>query len=186
MKPTAFIVAVLAALAVAGGAEAYALVTYGSLPSASTRPASGGIGTLNVYVMDAPPASQNWSHVYVTFNLVQTHEANDTAWKNITVSTATIDLLSVKTVPALLGGATLSAGMYTQLRIVVESAWGVNATGVKFNFTVPSNVLKTDDPFNVTTGETTNLVVDLDLTHAIVWTDQGYFLTPVIGSVSDT
>lgn len=184
MKPTALIVAALAALVAAAGATGYALVIHGSLPSASTPLAWGGVGTLNVYVTDAPPASQNWSHVFVTFSLVQTHAANETAWKNITVSKATVDLLSVKTVPDLLGGATLAAGQYTQLRIVVESAWGVNETGQKFNFTVPSTVLKTDQPFNVTTGETTNLVVDIDLTHAIVWTDMGYLLTPVIGSVT--
>jgi Domain of unknown function (DUF4382) len=186
MKPTAIVVAILAALVAAGGTAGYALVTHGSLPFASAPGGSGGVGTLNVYVTDAPPASQNWSHVYVTFSLVQTHAANDSAWQNISVTQATVDLLGVKTVPAFLGGATLPAGMYTQLRIVVGSAWGVNETGQKFNFTVPSNVLKTTDPFNVTTGETTNLVVDINLSHAIVLTAQGYILTPVIASVQSS
>ena len=203
MKTTAFAVSVLAILLAAAGVAGYVVVAHGSLPFASAPAPSGanGMGTLSVYVTDTPPANATtgnetagnatssnvtWSHVYVTFAVLQAHEANDSndsGWHNMTVS-STIDLMSVKTVSALLGSAQLPAGNYTQLRIVVEKAWGVTSTGKSYNFTVPSGDLRTDDPFTVATGQTASLTLDVNLSHSIVWTDMGYVFTPVIGSIA--
>jgi len=198
MKSTAFAVSVLAMLIAVAGVAGYMVVAHGSLPFASAPASAGGVGTLNVYVTDAPPANVTpvnetpgnvtWSHVYVTFALLQAHEANATnesGWHNVTVS-QTIDLMSVQTASALLGSAQLPAGEYTQLRIVVEKAWGVTSTGTSYNFTVPSGDLKTDDPFTVATGQTASLTLDVDLSHSIVWTATGYVFTPVIGSIESS
>ena len=215
MKTTAFAVSVLALLIAVAGVAGYVVVAHGSLPFASApAPSSaGGVGTLNVYVTGTSPANATagnetsgnqtagnqtsgdltvgnvtWSHVYVTFTLLQAHQANDTndsGWRNISVSN-TVDLLSVKTAGALLGSAQLPAGNYTQLRIVVEKAWGVTSNGQSYNFTVPSGVLKTDDPFTVSTGQMSSLTLDVNLSHSIVWTDMGYLFTPVIGSIQSS
>lgn len=195
MKSTAFAVSVLAMLVAVAGVAGYMVVAHGSLPFASAPSSAGGVGTLNVFVTDAPPANVTpangtsgnvtWSHVYVTYAVLQAHEANasnESGWHNISVS-QTIDLMSVKTASALLGSAQLPAGMYTQLRIEVVKAWGVTSTGKTFTFTVPSGDLKTDDPFTVTTGQTASLTLDVNLSHAIVWTAHGYLFTPVIGSI---
>ena len=196
MKSTAFAVSVLAMLLAVAGVAGYMVVAHGSLPFASAPASAGGMGTLDVFVTDAPPANVTpangtpgnvtWSHVYVTFAVLQAHEANATnesGWHDFNVS-QTIDLMSVKTASALLGSAQLPAGEYTQLRIVVEKAWGVTSTGKSYNFTVPSGDLKTDDPFTVATGQTTSLTLDVNLSHSIVWTAMGYVFTPVIGSIS--
>ncbi len=200
MQKTAFAVSVLALLMAVAGVAGYAVVAHGSLPFAPAPTSAGGMGTLNVFVTSASPASDTgnetaanatssnvtWSHVYVTFTVLQAHEANDSnnsGWHNVSVSN-TIDLMSVKTVSALLGSAQLPAGQYTQLRIVVEKAWGVTSTGKSFVFTVPSGDLRTDDPFTVTVGQTASLTLDVNLSHSIVWTAMGYVFTPVIGSIS--
>ena len=208
MKATAFVVSVLALLVAVAGVAGYVLVAHGSLPFASAPSGANGMGTLSVYVMDTSPTNATtgnetagnatagtmtvgnvtWSHVYVTFTVLQAHEANDSndsGWHNVTVSN-TVDLMSVKTAGALLGSAQLPAGQYTQLRIVVEKAWGVTSTGKTYDFTVPSGDLRTDDPFNVTLGQTSSLTLDLNLSHSIVWTDTGYLFTPVIGSVQSS
>ncbi len=201
MKKTAFAVSVLALLVAVAGIVGYAVVAHGSLPFASAPASANGVGTLNVFVTSAAPANETtgnetagnatssnvtWSHVDVTFTVLQAHEANDSndsGWHNVSASN-TIDLMSVKTVSALLGSARLPAGQYTQLRIVVVKAWGVTSTGKTYDFTVPSGDLRTDDPFSVTVGQTASLTLDVNLSHSIVWTDHGYLFTPVIGSIA--
>ncbi len=194
MKSTAFVVSVLAILIAAAGVAGYAVVAHGSLPFTSAPASANGMGTLNVFVTSTSPGNETadnatasnvtWSHVYVTFTVIQAEQANDSnnsGWHNMTVS-STIDLMSVKTVSALLGSTQLPAGQYNQLRIVVVKAWGVTSTEKSYDFRVPSGDLKTDDPFTVTTGQTASITLDVN-TH-IVWTDSGYVLTPVLGSVA--
>ena len=200
MKKTAFAVSVLALLVAVAGVAGYAVVAHGSLPFAPAPTSAGGMGTLNVFVTSTSPDNRTtgnetadnatssnvtWSHVYVTFTVLQAHvanDSNDSGWHNVSASN-TIDLMSVKTVSALLGSAQLPAGQYTQLRIVVDKAWGVTSTGQTYDFTVPSGDLRTDDPFSVTVGQTASLTLDVNLSHSIVWTDHGYQFTPVIGSI---
>jgi hypothetical protein len=154
------------------------------LPSGGTG--GGGFGSLAVYVQDAP-ASVNWTHLWVTFSRIQAHEANatnETGWFNVT-QTGTQDLAALTTVSQLLGTAKLPAGTYTQLRIDVSSATGLMENGTTVHFIVPSGVLKTDDPFNVTVGQTTSLTLDIDLSRSIVHADSGWLFLPVIGSVHE-
>lgn len=199
MKTTAFAVSVLALLMAVAGVAGYVVVAHGSLPFSSAPASASGMGTLNVFVTSTSPANETtgnetagnatvanvtWSHVYVTFTVIQAMQANDSnnsGWHNVSVSN-TIDLMSVKTMSALLGSTALPAGQYTQLRIVVEKAWGVTSTGKTYAFTVPSGDLRTDDPFTVTTGQTASLTLDVNA--HIVWTAMGYQLTPVIGSIT--
>ncbi len=172
------LVIVIAIVGVAG----YVFVAHGALPFGGA-PASANPGTLNVYVKDT---SANWTHVYVTFSSVQVHPANDTNetdWKTLSLKETTVDLASLKNVSELLGTASLSPGMYTQIRINVTAANGVMANGTKVNFTVPTGVLRTDEPFNVTSGGTTGLTVDIDLTRSIVEADGVWIFTPVLGSI---
>ncbi len=108
---------------------------------------------------------------------------NDSGWIPVTDVPTTVDLMSVKTVSALLGSASLKPGDYTQLRLNVTSVNGVMANGTTVTFTVPSGVLRTDDPFNITTGETTSLTLSFDLSRSIVDAGGRWIFTPVLGSV---
>jgi hypothetical protein len=51
-----------------------------------------------------------------------------------------------------------------------------------FNFTVPSGDLRVTHPFQVTKGQEAGVTLDIDLSHSIHWTSNGYLFTPVIGS----
>ncbi len=182
MKATLTVTLALAALLAVAGVAGYALVSHG--PAASTAPGSTGVGTLDVAIQDAPAA--NFSNVYVTFDQIAVHPAdagNASDWQTVNLTQRTVDLAAVKSVPQLLGSATLPVGEYTQLRIVVQSAQGVMTNGTKVNFIVPSGELKTADPFNITLGQTTSLTIDINLARSIVDANGTWIFTPVIGSV---
>ncbi len=183
MKATLAVALALAALLGMAGVAGYALVSHGFAPSGATA-ASGGVGTLDVAMQDAPSA--NFTHVWVTFSQIAVHPAdagNASDWEPMNVTQRTVDLESLNTVSALIGTATLKAGMYTQLRIVVQSVQGELQNGTKVNLTVPSGELKTADAFNITTGATTSLTIEMDLGRSIHETDGTWIFTPVLGAV---
>lgn len=181
MRTTHTVALTVAALVAVAGVAGYALLGPGVAPSGAP---GNGVGTLDVYLQDAPAA--NWSHVYVTFDVIQVHPAdagNASDWTNVSLAQRTVDLASLKSVSSLVGSATLKAGMYTQLRIVVASASGEMTNGTKVSFTVPSGELKTADPFNITTGQVTGLTIDINLSRSIVDAGSTWIFTPVLGSV---
>ncbi len=142
-------------------------------------------GALDVRVQDAPG---DWTHVNVTFTDVWIHEAgagNESGWHNVTLARTTVDLASFVNVSDLLASARFGPGKYTQIRIVVGSATGVMADGTNVVFTVPSGELKTTTPFEIRSGSTTTLTVDIDLSRSIVSTGTGsWTFTPVLGHIT--
>jgi hypothetical protein len=202
MKTALTITIGLAVLVAIAGVAALALVAPGALtaPFGGSNPNAGspsggpggenraGFGTLAVSVQDAP-ANVTWMHVWVTFSRIQAHEANatnDTGWFNVTTTTGMVDLVAVHNVAQLLGTATLPAAMYTQLRLNVTSVQGVMQNLTKVDFIVPSGVLKTDDPFNVTVGHLTALTLEIDLNHSIVHADDQWLFLPVFAAVQES
>ncbi len=185
MRPTLTMALVVAALVAVAGVAGYAVVAHGIAPSGAASETTS-VGTLNVYMQDAPAHNTTWSHIDVTFNMVQVHVAdagNDSGWITVRDVPTTVDLMSVKTVSALLGSSSLKAGDYTQLRLNVTSATGTMANGTTVEFFVPSSMLRTDDPFNITTGQSTSLTLNLDLSRSIVDAAGRWIFTPVLGSV---
>ncbi len=159
----------LAAMMVVGGGAAAFLFLYE--------------GSLAVYVRDAPGG---WAHVYVAFSAVSIHESGkgNASWVALSIAAGTVDLASLTNVSAFLASTRLAPGHFEQLRIDVSSASGVTSTGQTVAFTVPSGDLKTDEQFEIVSGKTTTLTLDVDLGHSIVKTSTGWIFTPVIGSVA--
>ncbi len=156
----------IAALVVIGGVAAYLFLYEGQVV---------------VRVMDA---TGDWEHVDVQFSAVYIHEANAAAdsWTRLPITAGTIDLASLTNVSEVLSSARLGPGHYTQIRINVTSATGTMLGGATVDFTVPSGELKTTQEFNVTSGKTTTLTVDIDLTRSIVELGNGtWIFTPVLG-----
>ncbi len=60
----------------------------------------------------------------------------------------------------------------------------MTSTGQTVAFTVPSEDLKTDDQFEIVSGKTTTLTLDVDLGRSILRTSTGWIFTPVIGSIA--
>lgn len=198
MRASLTLALALAALVAVAGVAGYAVMAHDFAPTGAAAGNVGSVGSLNVFMQDAP--ASNWSHVYVTYSVVQVHAADtgntssdggnvsasaDIAsdWSNVSLVQRTVDLASKTSVATLLGSATLKAGMYTQLRIVVQSVQGVMTNGTKVNFTVPSGELKTADAFNITVGQTTSMTISIDLSRSIVEAGNTWIFTPVLGSI---
>jgi len=165
----------IAAVVVLGGVGAYALI---SQPSTT--------GRVSILVKDLPA---EWTHVNVTFSEVKVHKAdagNESGWYNLTFATRTVDLAQLTNMSELLASGNVAAGKYTQIRIVVISANGLMTNGTAVEFKVPSGVLKTTHPFNVTAGHSETLTLDFDLSHSIVETSSGWTFKPVLGSITES
>ena len=145
----------------------------------------GETGTVSIYVKDLP---DDWIHMNVTFSEAKIHEAdagNDSGWHTLAIRNQTVDLASLTNVSALLASGNVSAGKYTQIRLVVVNVTGTMEDGSIVNFTVPSGELKTNHPFNVTADHTETLTLDFDLSRSIVHNSSGWIFKPVLGSITE-
>lgn len=146
---------------------------------------STGTATVSIYVKDLP---DDWTYVNVTFSEVKIHAAdagNESGWHTLELQTQTVDLASLTNMSELLASGNVSAGKYTQIRIVVEAVTGTMSDGTVVNFTVPSGELKTTHPFNVTDGDTQTLTLDIDLSRSITHDSSGWKFKPVLGSITE-
>src|SRR2546428_9858174 len=141
-------------------------------------------GSLDVAVQDESGA---WAHVWVTFTQVWVHEAGkseDVGWHNLTVAQASIDLASLVNVSKLLASARVGPGKYTEIRLGVIAATGKMLDATPAGFSVPSGDVKAVTPFEVRSGTTTKLTVDINLARSIVANGSGLTFTPCLGKIT--
>ena len=134
-------------------------------------------GNLDVAVQDDSGA---WADVWV-------HEAGkseDVGWHNLTVTQTSIDLASLVNVSELLASARVGPGKYTEIRLVVIAATGKMLDGTTVVFSVPSGDVKAVTPFEIRSGITTRLTVDINLARSIVANGSGWTFTPVLGQIT--
>ncbi len=116
----------------------------------------------------------------------ETNETNSASWITVFSGPKAIDLIAVKNVKELLGEATLDAGKYTQIRLIV-----VNATVIinetSHDVTVPSKAIKFIHPFNIETNKTTSLIFDFDADKSIVkaGNKDKYILKPTVKVITE-
>lgn len=152
-------------------------------------------GSASVYVKDAP--TDEFDEIHVVFTQVEVHaagakddngSANDTAgWKTLFEDAAgvDVDLLNASGAQAaFLGEADLASGKYTQVRIHVLRAYGMQ-DGAEVNITLSSGTLKLNHPFEVEADRETRIVLDFDLDRSLrqQGTDGAWRMTPVVGTV---
>jgi Domain of unknown function (DUF4382) len=136
--------------------------------------AGSGDGTLVMGVTDAPVA--NVSHIYVTIsNVALQSEGNATVSYNI--NSTQFDLLALTNVTEILGSNSIPAGNYTMIRFTVTSAVATIA-GTNVTLTVPSGEVKVPVHFQVKSGETTKVV--LDITAEMTNISAAHDLRPVV------
>ncbi len=153
-------------------------------------------GTLGVSLTDAPACG--YDAVNVTVVKVRVHQSSsasdtDAGWTDITLNPARkINLLSLTNgVLNNLGETPLTAGHYTQLRLVLDPNTAVGLTnsvvpsgGVETALVTPSAVqsgIKLINEFDVASGQRVDLVLDFDACRSIVKRGNGtYALKPVI------
>jgi hypothetical protein len=160
-------------------------------------PGTSGPGALRVALTDAPACG--FDQVNVTVDRVRVHQSStaadtDGGWVDVPVvgGPRKVDLLSLTNgVLMELGETTLTAGYYSQIRLVLASNDSVPMSntvkptgGVETEMKTPSaqqSGLKLINGFTVAPGAVTDIVLDFDACKSIVRRGNGSFgLKPVI------
>ncbi|MDO8644078.1 MAG: DUF4382 domain-containing protein, partial [bacterium] len=158
-------------------------------PSAEDIAASQPItGQIRVTMHDAPIEDKKVSHVYITIREVQIG-SEEKGWIVLNSTPQEYDLLTlVNDVTAALGGATIAAGTYDQIRLILSEENRVIAEGIEQKLKTPSGQqtgIKLDGPFTVGSGEIVSVELDFDAQESIHWNSgQGFMLKPVIKILS--
>jgi hypothetical protein len=187
----------LSAFAVAT-AVAIGVVACSDAPSS---PSSLGGGNFNLQLKDSPFTDAK--AVFVTFSSVRVHRT-DSEWTSLTFANSatsrTCDLKKLETATDVLGAASLPAGHYTQVRLVVQSGtlYFDNASsgaacaptltapaGASAALDIPSGEVKLNREFDVTATSTMNMLIDFDGDQSVHQTSPGHYrMSPVITIVS--
>jgi len=92
----------------------------------------------------------------------------------------TFDLIQLIDVKEVFDIEELSAGWYTQIRLIVERAL-VTIDGVEYDLYIPSKKVKLISPFEIVSNETTTLTLDFDVYKSIHKTgNDKYIMNPTI------
>lgn len=149
-----------------------------------------GTGTLVLKITDAP-SDLNITHANITISQVQVHMSagggnNTTAgWYTIVNESQTFDLIALTNVTEFFGSANLSIGMYTQIRLTVESCV-ITVNGTEYDCMIPSGAIKLIKPFVLRANETTILTLDFDAQESISETgNHTYKFQPVIKVIQE-
>lgn len=159
----------------------------------------GGSGTLTTLLTDS--ATAEYKAVYVTVASVEVHRSGG-QWETVATPNKTYNLLElVNGVRETLGVDTLEAGHYTQMRIIMGDApdGGLNILSTLHPFAnyvidpgdvvhelkVPSGTqtgLKIVNGFDISSGGTTELVLDFDASRSVVKAGASgkYLLKPTV------
>ena len=148
-----------------------------------------GTGTLILKITDAPP-ELNITKALVSISTIQVHLGtggnNSTAgWYTVVDEQQTFDLIELQNVTDDLGIKNLSAGLYTQIRLTVESAL-VTIDGIEHDLNIPSNKVKLITPFEIVANETTILTLDFDVHESVHETGNNkYIMNPTIKVIQE-
>jgi hypothetical protein len=171
--------------------------------SSSTSPSSTTPSSLNVMLTDSP--FSDGKALLVTFSEVSAH-ATGGAFATLpfanNATSRTCDLKKLTNgAQDVLGTAPLTAGHYTQVRLVVSSATiyfdnpssGTSAcattiaapAGSSASVNVPSGMVILNREFDVTSTGATSMLLDFNGDQSVIATGNGqYMMTPVISVVS--
>jgi hypothetical protein len=112
-----------------------------------------------------------------------TAAAGDAGWQRIFAGEAVdVDLLDASsTAAAFLGEAELAVGTYTELRIHVAAAYGIDHAGGRVEFQVPSGKVRFQAPFQVDSAMATRIVLDIDVETSMQRRGNAWLLQPFLG-----
>ena len=135
---------------------------------------SRGNGTLVLGVTDSPIS--NVTHIYITISNVAVQDQSN-ASDSYKVDSTQFDLLSLTNLTKILGSNSLPAGNYTMIRFTVTSATAT-ISGSNVTLNVPSGELKVPVHFQIKSGETTKIVLDVTVDMTNISTSHN--LRPVV------
>jgi hypothetical protein len=148
-----------------------------------------GMATINVKLVDGP--INGFSEI--NLNVQKVEIAGEAGWITLGTPNRTINLLSLTggVSATLANGATVPAGHFTQMRLVLGSGNTIKlADGTVADLTTPSAMqsgIKLIVNFDVQPGTTKDVVIDFDAAHSIQVVQTGasskYILRPTIRAV---
>lgn len=149
-----------------------------------------GKGILVLQITDAP-GDLNITHANVSISQIQVHMSagggnNTTAgWYTIVNESQTFDLIALTNVIEFFGSANLSVGMYTQIRLTVESCV-ITVNGTEYDCKVPSEAIKLIKPFVLKANQTITMTLDFDAQESIKENgNHKYTFKPVIKVIQE-
>ena len=142
-------------------------------------------GRLKMYLVDSPSTLDS---VIICVTRVEVHKSGSdstSGWFVINDSTRYFDLLLLTNgASSVLGDTTLTAGKYTQIRLIIGTGSYVIDQGVKHNLEIPSGSqtgLKLTHQFTIEGGKLYELILDFNVDKSIIITGNGkYKLKPTI------
>jgi len=181
-------------------AAVVSITTLACGPAASSP--SGGARTLNLMITDSP--FRDAKAVLVTFSEVNVHRSDGSSWERLPFAdgggSRTCDLKKLETAEDVLGVGGLTAGRYTQIRLMVSAAklYFENAAtgapcatvfpvpaGRSADLEIASGEVKLNREFELKDSGATTILIDFDGDKSIHETGNGrYTMSPVISVVS--
>ena len=153
---------------------------------------SGGNGAMNVTLVDGPISG----YQQVNVNIQSVAISNGNGWITLGTPNKTYNLLSLTggVSEMLASGATLPAGHYSQMRLILGSGNSVVLSdGTTQPLTVPSGMqtgIKLVVSFDVAAGTTADVWIDFDAAHSIQVVQAGasgmYLLRPTVWAYDKT
>ncbi len=149
----------------------------------STNPVNGQ-GQLKISMVDSPA---QYDEVNIVVNRVEVHMADSSegSWMVINPVPHTYDLLQLTNgASVVLGDTFLTAGHYTQIRLILGEGSNVVVNGVTFPLTIPSGMqtgVKLNHEFDIEPDNLYELLLDFNADRSIHVTGNGqYMMNPVI------
>jgi Domain of unknown function (DUF4382) len=140
---------------------------------------TGQDGRLKIYISDSPSSLDS---VVICVSRVEVHKAGSdstSGWFVINDSTRCFDLLQLRNgATAVLGDSMLSAGHYTQIRLIITDGSYVVDNGLRFDLTIPSGYqtgFKLTHEFTIDPGVEYELLLDFDVNSSIIITGNGLY-----------
>jgi len=148
---------------------------------------SDGVYTVNLTVTDNESLIESDTALVVIGE--EQEEESDAGWYTIVDEPVSFDLILLRNVSEVLGESSLSAGRYTQIRLVVQSAEiTINQSGniSVHELTIPSGTVKLVKSFWILENETTVLTLDFDVEKSVHQTgNEKFMLKPTIKILAD-
>jgi len=159
------------------------------LNGCDTTSSGPAMGTVRVMMVDAPSAYDAVNVVVVRVDIQVAAQDSTSGWVTLSDDTATYNLLTLQNgVDAVIGSAAVTAGHYTQIRLILGAGSTVVVDGATHPLVVPSALetgVKLVHQFTVAEGGTTELTLDFDAEKSVRYQNGTYRLIPVIRVVAN-
>jgi Domain of unknown function (DUF4382) len=168
--------------AAAGILIATVLIAVGTLGPTVILPAMfpAKTGTLNIKVTDAPV--QDLSSLNITVDSIEIHQQETDQWINVTIidGQVTFDLVKLRNVTQDAAIDELPLGNYTKVRMHILSATAKIDGGDVITVRFPSGKLDIIVHFEVKAGQTTAVILDIQVDTIKIAENPQHNVTPVI------